>query len=377
MAAAARAGRRAHRRPVAARPRGQRADAAVRRLLLAHRPAGRRDAPRPDRPRHARRSHGVLLTATAVAVVADRPWLAVVCCTLAVAIATPAYPAMVAAMPGIAGAQRRTATDLLVTVEVAAFVVGAALGGLLLHPADARPPPLDPRGDDVVAAVLVLPVTMPAPERRRGPGPPSLGVRRSASRAVRLARDRSDGCGEPGHLAGRARPPPDGVGLLVLRRRGVRAGHRGARVRRSRRSPAAPPGSDAGRLDAPRSPARRARGPARRPRPRPRLGAGAARARRRRGRGRRGRRHERAPGDRRRRRPGHRARHQRQRDRRRGPGRLDDRTDQRRGCSAAVRRWPPPRSVWRPPRGGREPPPPRSAATSRLPSGVSGQEADA
>ena len=49
-------------------------------------------------------ARALLLTATAVAVVADRPWLAVVCCTLAVAIATPAYPAMVAAMPGIAGA---------------------------------------------------------------------------------------------------------------------------------------------------------------------------------------------------------------------------------------------------------------------------------
>ena len=84
---------------------------------------------------------------------------------------------------------------------------------------------------------------MPAPDRRRGARQPALGVRRPASRALRLARDRGDGCGEPGHLAGRARPPPDGVGLLVLRRRGLRAGHRGARVRRSRRSPAAPPRS--------------------------------------------------------------------------------------------------------------------------------------
>jgi len=112
-------------------------------------------------------ARGVLLTATAVAVVAERPWVAVVCCTIAVAIATPAYPAMVAAMPGIAGAQRHSATDLLVTVEVAAFVVGAALGGLLLNPATRDLLPWVPVAMSIVATVLVLPVTMPAPRRRR------------------------------------------------------------------------------------------------------------------------------------------------------------------------------------------------------------------
>ena len=76
-----------------------------------------------------------LILGTAVAVVGDRLWLAVAACTLAVAVGTPAYPAQVAAMPGIAGSQRRRATDVLVTVEVAAFVVGAAIGGLMLHPA--------------------------------------------------------------------------------------------------------------------------------------------------------------------------------------------------------------------------------------------------
>ena len=35
----------------------------------------------------------ILLTATAIAVVTDHPWPGVVCCTLAVAIGTPAYPA--------------------------------------------------------------------------------------------------------------------------------------------------------------------------------------------------------------------------------------------------------------------------------------------
>ncbi len=115
-------------------------------------------------------ARGILLTATAVAVVIDHPWLAVVFCTLAVTMATPAYPAMVAAMPGIAGERRRPATDLLVTLEVGAFVVGAAIGGLLLHPATRDLLPWIPVVMVVVATALVLPVSMPAPDRRRGPG---------------------------------------------------------------------------------------------------------------------------------------------------------------------------------------------------------------
>jgi predicted MFS family arabinose efflux permease len=127
-------------------------------------------------------ARGVLLTATALAVVAERPWVAVVCCTLAVAIATPAYPAMVAAMPGIAGDRRRSATDLLVTVEVGAFVVGAAVGGLLLGSATRDVLPWVPVAMTVVALVLILPVTMPAPRRRQG-----RGHRPSAYTALRRA----------------------------------------------------------------------------------------------------------------------------------------------------------------------------------------------
>ncbi len=127
-------------------------------------------------------ARGILLTATAVAVVAERPWLAVVFCTLAVTLATPAYPAMVAAMPGIAGARRRRATDLLVTVEVAAFVVGSAIGGLLLAPATRDLLPWIPVLMIVAATVLVLPVSMPAPDRRRG-----AGSRPSAVDALRRA----------------------------------------------------------------------------------------------------------------------------------------------------------------------------------------------
>ncbi len=110
----------------------------------------------------------VLLAATAAAVTTDHVWLGVACCTIAVTLATPAYPAMVAAMPAIAGSQRRFATELLVTVEVAAFVVGAAMGGLLLHPLTRDLLPWVPVALTLAALVLVLPVSMPAPDRRRG-----------------------------------------------------------------------------------------------------------------------------------------------------------------------------------------------------------------
>jgi predicted MFS family arabinose efflux permease len=127
-------------------------------------------------------ARAILLAATAVAVVTDRVWLGVACCTLAVTLATPAYPAMVAAMPVVAGVHRRFATELLVTVEVGAFVVGAAAGGLLLHPLTRDLLPWVPVALTVAAMVLVLPVSMPAPDRRRG-----RGTRPSAYAALRRA----------------------------------------------------------------------------------------------------------------------------------------------------------------------------------------------
>src|SRR4051794_28009351 len=73
-----------------------------------------------------------LLLLVAAALVQDRLVLAVALASLAVAAGTPAYPALAAAMPSAAGPSRRRATDLLVMIEVASFVVGPALGGLLL-----------------------------------------------------------------------------------------------------------------------------------------------------------------------------------------------------------------------------------------------------
>lgn len=74
----------------------------------------------------------VLLATVPVLVAVDQVAVAVVVAALAVACATPAYPALAAAMPETAGPGAERATDLLVTIEVASFVVGPAVGGLLL-----------------------------------------------------------------------------------------------------------------------------------------------------------------------------------------------------------------------------------------------------
>ncbi len=77
----------------------------------------------------------VLLLGVVGALAADQTWVALVAATSAIAVATPAYPALAAAMPTLAGRGSERATGLLVTVEVASFVVGPAVGGLLLSPA--------------------------------------------------------------------------------------------------------------------------------------------------------------------------------------------------------------------------------------------------
>ena len=74
----------------------------------------------------------LFLAVAGVALAGDRIALGVVAASLAVAAGTPTYPAIAASLPGLAGARRAQATDLLVTIEVSSWVVGPALGGLLL-----------------------------------------------------------------------------------------------------------------------------------------------------------------------------------------------------------------------------------------------------
>ncbi|MEO5709761.1 MAG: hypothetical protein ABIQ59_08055 [Nocardioidaceae bacterium] len=108
----------------------------------------------------------VLLTGTAVAVAGGQLLVAVLTATLAVAAGTPAYPALAAAMPGLAGVDRRRATDTLVTIEVASFVVGPAIGGLLLTPATRAYVPAAAVVLSVAALVLLHGVFLPAPTGR-------------------------------------------------------------------------------------------------------------------------------------------------------------------------------------------------------------------
>ena len=181
---------------------------------------------------------GLLLVA-AVAVLLDHVWVAVVACALAVAAGTPAYPAQVAAMPGIAGDQRRRATDLLVTIEVAAFVVGAAVGGLLLHPATRGLLPWVPVAMTLVALLMICRVSMPAPVRVPGRAA-EVGVRRTARGPRGQARDRRDGGGQLRDRPGGRGPAADRGAGLVLGRGGLRPGHRCARLLRLRSPGAAP-----------------------------------------------------------------------------------------------------------------------------------------
>lgn len=74
----------------------------------------------------------ILLVGVGVLLGTGQVGLAVVCASLAVAAGTPAYPALAAEMPALAGDANDKATGLLVTCEVAAFFVGPAVGGALL-----------------------------------------------------------------------------------------------------------------------------------------------------------------------------------------------------------------------------------------------------
>ena len=93
-------------------------------------------------------------------------WAALVMATLTVAAGVPAFPSLAALVPTVSPHPDR-ATDTLVTCEISAFVVGPALGGLMLAfgPAVsvAACVPL------IVAALLVLPRRVDEPVFAKGP----------------------------------------------------------------------------------------------------------------------------------------------------------------------------------------------------------------
>ena len=107
----------------------------------------------------------VLLAGVPAAVALDQIAVAVTLAALAVAVATPAYPALAAAMPDAAGADSDRATDLLVTIEVASFVVGPAFGGVMLGvPVLIAPLAL---AGTAAALLLLAGVRLAAPAARR------------------------------------------------------------------------------------------------------------------------------------------------------------------------------------------------------------------
>ena len=128
----------------------------------------------------------VLLGAMAALLGTGHVLAAVLAAAAAVAVATPAYPALAAAMPTAAGPERAPrATSLLVTIEVASFVVGPALGGLLLAPSvRVLVAPLSLAGV-ATAALLMIRIGLPAPQ---GAGSPeaAYGVRSALRRSPAL-----------------------------------------------------------------------------------------------------------------------------------------------------------------------------------------------
>ncbi len=108
---------------------------------------------------------GRIVMSVVVASALAQGWLlvAVLAASAAVVCGTPAYPLLAASIPQVAGESRRRATDLLVTIEVGAFVVGPALGGVLLGGPARAWIPACAVVLSVVGLVLVLGVRLPAP----------------------------------------------------------------------------------------------------------------------------------------------------------------------------------------------------------------------
>ena len=129
----------------------------------------------------------VLLVVTGAALLVDQLVVAVVAATLAVAVATPAYPSLAAGMPALAGRRSEQMTGLLVTVEVASFVVGPALGGLMLVPLLRPATAFVSVGLVVIAWLVMTGIRLPAATRAAGAGSAS----RSRCGATHLPSGRS------------------------------------------------------------------------------------------------------------------------------------------------------------------------------------------
>lgn len=130
----------------------------------------------------------VLLVAASVAADADSIGAAVVLAAATVAVGTAAYPAAAAGMPALAGRDNDRWTGALVTCEVASFVVGPALGGLLVGRASLTFGCLIAAGLTVLSLLAIRGITLPAPAPRSVTAPGLAGeCGRSAIREVLTA----------------------------------------------------------------------------------------------------------------------------------------------------------------------------------------------
>lgn len=131
----------------------------------------------------------LLLALAAMAVGSGHLATAVVLATLVVASGTPAHPAIAAALPSTAGTRSETATRWLVTLEVSAFVVGPAVGGLLLSllGAEATMASAALIGAGAALALAGVDLVDRWPDDHRGTGPAGLlGVIAGPADTVRV-----------------------------------------------------------------------------------------------------------------------------------------------------------------------------------------------
>ena len=107
----------------------------------------------------------VLLVTATLAFAAGHLTSAIVVATLVVAVGTPTYPALAAALPATARTHREQATTWLVTFELSAFVVGPDVGGLLLGAASGTASLLAAAALAVAASVLLVGVRVSDPAK--------------------------------------------------------------------------------------------------------------------------------------------------------------------------------------------------------------------
>ncbi len=128
----------------------------------------------------------VLLFAALLALAAGHLASAVVLATVVVAVGTPAYPALAAALPATAKIHPEQATRWLVTFEVSAFVVGPAVGGLVMGAVSATASLAVAAGVALAASILLTGARVSGQTAATGRASRSIAVLTRTPAAVRV-----------------------------------------------------------------------------------------------------------------------------------------------------------------------------------------------